>query len=448
MTMKIKNIYSLLGGLFLLTGCTSEAPFQSERGDKDGMGEFHKSSLNLDVISGDGVNVITRAGEENVNINDFKIQFRKDGILEKTVVYKDMPDVVMLDPGVYRITARYNDDEDAAWDNPVFEGTSGEFSVTAGSITSDIDPIKCVLMNVKVSIVFDQSLMNEIDADGYIEVKLGNNGPGLKYYKNETKAGYFRIGSEKTLIATFHGIINGAQVTETKSLQDVAAGTHYQVTFKLHNHSTENSGTALGAVSVDASVNYENIEQNIAVKDELLADESERPKQDDPNTPGDDDPNTPGDDDPNTPGNDNPVTPPDDGGPTVTGREPINIDDWNVAVEGLECVLDVHSDTGITGFTVKINSATLTNDILTGVGLASEFDLISCTTAAGVDVKEGLADLGLPVAEEVENQTDVVFDVSQFMGLLGIYGAADHKFILTITDASGTTVKELKLRTE
>ncbi|MDE6337253.1 MAG: DUF4493 domain-containing protein [Muribaculaceae bacterium] len=438
--MNLKNIYSLLGGVFLLTGCASEAPFQSERGDKDGMGEFRKSSLNLDVVSGDGINVITRAGEENVNINDFKIHFRKDGILEKTIIYKDMPDVVMLDPGVYRITARYNDDEDAAWDNPVFEGTSGEFSVTAGSITSDIDPIKCVLMNVKVSIVFDQSLINEIGEDGYIEVKLGNNGFGLQYKKTETRTGYFRIGSEKTLIATFHGTINGAQVTETKSLQDVAAGTHYQVTFKLHNHNTDNNGTAPGTVSVDASVNYENIENNITVKDELLTDESERPKQDDPNNPDDDDPNNPG--------NDDPVTPPsDEGGPTVTGREPINIDDWNVAVEGLACVLDVHSETGITGFTVKINSATLTNDVLTGVGLASEFDLISCKTADGVDVKDGLADLGLPVAEQVENQKDVVFDVSQFMGLLGIYGAADHKFILTITDASGTTVKELKLRT-
>ena len=144
-----------------------------------------------------------------------------------------------------------------------------------------------------------------------------------------------------------------------------------------------------------------------------------------------------------------PVTPPADGdGPTVVGRAPINIDDWNVAFEGLECVLDVHSETGITGFKVKIDSATLTDGILTGVGLASEFDLIACTTAAGTDVRDGLEGLGLPVAEQVNGQKDVVFDVSQFMGLLGIYGAADHRFILTISDASGTVVKELKLRTE
>ncbi|MBD5357181.1 MAG: DUF4493 domain-containing protein [Bacteroides sp.] len=436
--MKFKNIYSLLGGMLLLSGCAAEAPFQSEREDKDGMGEFRKDALNLDVISGDGINVVTRAGEEDININDFKIQFFKDGNLEKAVRYGEMPDVIMLDPGVYRITAKYNEDKDAEWNNPFFEGMSGEFSVTAGSITSDIDPIKCTLKNVKVSIIFDETLKNDMSEESYIEVKLGNSGPGLKYtMQNEGEAGYFRKGSESTLIATFHGEINGSEVTETKSLQEVTEGTHYQVTFKLHGHNSENSGNASGSVSVDASVNYENIEQDVTVKDQLLDDESERPSQDD-------DPN----EDPNGPNDDDPVTPPSDGGPTITGREPINIDDWNVATEGLTCILDVHSDTGITGFKVKINSATLTDDILTGVGLAAEFDLISCTTAAGTDVKEGLEGLGLPVAEQVENQKDVVFDVSQFMGLLGIYGAADHIFVLTVTDASGTTVKELKLRTE
>ena len=436
--MRFKNIYSLAGGLLLLTGCAAEAPFPSERGDKDGMGEFRKSALNLDVITSEGIDVITRAGEESVNINGFTIEFHKDGNLEKRFIYKQMPDVVMLDPGVYRINAKYNEDKDAAFENPVFEGMSGEFSVTAGSITSDIDPIKCVLKNVKVTIVFDKSIRDEIGDDGYVEVKLGNSGPGLQYFADETRAGYFKIGSEKTLVATFHGDINGSQVTETKSLQDISAGTQYELTFKLHNHNTDNNGSLSGGVNVDASVNYENIDQEVSVKDVLLDDESERPNQSDP-----DEPNK-GDE-----GDDDPVTPPAEGdGPTVVGRDPINIDDWNVASEGLQCVLDVHSDTGITGFKVKIDSATLTDDILTGVGLASEFDLIACTTAAGTDVREGLEGLGLPVAEQVNGQKDVVFDVSQFMGLLGIYGAADHRFILTISDASGTVVKELKLRTE
>lgn len=429
--MKLNKIYSSLGLLLLLAGCAAEAPFPDDREKPDAMGEFRKSSLNLDVISGESINVITRADEEKIDINGFQLTFVKDGNPVKKVSYGDMPDVVMLDPGVYRISAVYGEDKDAAFSNPYFEGMSGEFSVTANSIVSDIDPIKCVLKNVMVTIKFDEELKNSITDDGYIEVKLGSNGPGLQFYKDETRAGYFRKGSATTLIAVFHGAINGAEVTETKSMSDISTGSHYEVTFKLHNHNGANHGGTTGTVSVDASVNYENIENNVVVKDLILTDESERPKQDD--------------DDPGT--GEDPGTDPSDGGPEITAQEPIVLDDWNVATEDLKCVLNVHSETGITGFTVKIDSATLTDDILSGVGLAAEFDLISGKTAAGVDVMEGLSGLGLPVGDEVLNQKDVVFDVSQFMGLLGIYGAADHKFILTVTDESGTTVKELKLRT-
>lgn len=431
--MKFKNIYSILGGLFLLTGCAAETPFQSERGDKDGMGEFRKSALELDVISGEGINVITRAGEEDIDMAEFKIQFFKDGKAEKTIKYGEMPDVVMLDPGVYRITARYNEDEDAKFNNPLFEGTSGEFSVTAGSITSDIDPIKCVLKNVKVSIIFDEELKKEVGEDGYIEVKLGSSGPGLKYYPTTTDVGYFHIGSEKTLIATFHGSINGAEISETKSLQDVAAGTHYQVTFKLHNHITGNHGNATGTVSIDASVNYENIENNVTVKDVLLTDESERPKQDDPNN-----------EDPEQPGNDDPVTPPATGGPQVIAEAPINLDEWNENPSA--CVLKVLSQTGITAFVVDIESGSLTPDELAGVGLAAHLDLVEGSDGNGTDLSGGLTGLGFPVKENVLGQKDVTFNITNFMPLLAALGVGDHTFILKVTDESGTCEKELKIR--
>lgn len=435
----MKKIYkkSLLGLALILSSCGAESPFSPPAPNpsgKDDMCEFHKSAINLDVKSDDNVWTPTRGGETDVNINNFKISFMKDGEVVKTHIYGEMPDIVMLEKGVYQVIANYGEDRPAEWENPVFYGESGEFEVSPEVITTDIDPIKCVLKNVKVCIVFDQELANSIGDDGYIEVKVGN-GQGLKYYKDETRAGYFRIQEEKTLVATFHGKINDTEISETKSLDNIEGGVSYEVTFKLHSHNGINQGDANTNVNVDASVDYENIENNVTVKNELLTDDSERPKQDD----GNEDDNKGNGDDPGTS---------DEEGPKVSAREPIVLDDWNVAVEGLSCVLDVHSESGITGFKVKINSATLTDEILTGVGLASEFDLISCKTAAGADVKEGLSGLGLPVADEVEGQKDVVFDVSQFMGLLGIYGAADHVFVLTVSDAQGTTVKELKLRTE
>lgn len=436
--MKKRYTNVLLGLSLLLSACGAESPFEPEvnpnTNGNDGLCEFRKSAINLDVKSDDNVWSPTRAGETDVNIDNFKLIFKKDGKAVKTVRYGEMPDVVMLEKGVYQVEANYGEDRVAEWENPVFQGVSGEFEVSPDVITTDIDPIKCVLKNVKVCIVFDQELANSIGDDGYIEVKVGN-GQGLKYFKNETRAGYFRIVDEKTLVATFHGKINDTEISETKSLENIESGVSYEVTFKLHSHNGINNGDANTTVNVDASVDYENIENNVTVKNELLTDDSERPHQ------GDDEGDDNGDDNKDDPGTT-------DGGPVITGQDPINLDGWNVATEGLKCVLDVHSDSGITGFKVKINSATLTDEILTGVGLASEFDLISCKTAAGADVKEGLSSLGLPVADEVEGQKDVVFDVTQFMGLLGVYGAADHVFVLTVSDSQGTTVKELKLRTE
>lgn len=438
--MKKISICTYFSGLVLFfTGCASENPFSYEREEgKDKYGEFHKSALTFDVKDEDGIQVNTRG--TGVDINQFNLEFRKIGGETTTIKYEKMPDVMMLEQGTYQVYATLNSDLEAAWDNPFFVGYSGEFSVTPQSITTSIDPIECTLRNVKVTVQFDPDLAAASDEECYIEVKVGN-GNGLKFYKDPEihkrngggEAGYFHIEKESTLVATFHGALYGTDISsqETKALSDIAGGNHYKMTFSLHSHAGANNGDSNAEVNIDASVDYVNIENNIVIKDQKLED-TERPKQEDPDIPG----------------NDDPVNPPSEGGPTVTARAPINLDDWNIATAELSCILDVHSDTGITGFNVKISSPKLTEEVLTGVGLASEFDLISCKTAAGKDVKEGLQSLSLPVADQVENKNDVVFDISQFMSLLGIYGAADHKFILTLTDASGTNVKELKLRTE
>lgn len=441
--MKKLYIYSVLTAFGLsLCGCADESPFSYDREDgKKNMCEFHKSALKLDIKDDSGLEIKTRG--ENVDINDFKLVFLKNGEEYTTVIYAKMPEIMLLERGTYEIVASYGVDRVAAWENPLLEGKSKEFEVEPNTITTDLEPIVCDLKNVKVTIQLDPELSQVMGDDSYITVKVGN-AEGLDFYKNEEiakgTAGYFRIDNEKTLVATYNGTINGTPISqETKSLADISAGNHYEVTFKLHNHGEGNHGDSNGEVKVDAAVTFENIDSNVTVKDKLLDDQSERPSQGENSNPGNDP----------EPGGDEPVTPPTEGaGPTVTADAPINLDDWNIAVEGLQCILNIHSDTGITGFTVKIDSETLTDDILTGVGLAAEFDLISGKTAAGADVKEGLAGLNLPVADEVKDKNDVVFNVTDFMGLLGIYGAANHIFIITVTDASGTTVKELKLRTE
>lgn len=450
--MKLKNIYTFLATILLLTGCAAEAPFPSDRVNPGDMGEFHKSSINLDIISGEGIHIVTRAGEEDLNLNEFQIDFLEDGKVKKSFDYGAMPNVVMLDPGVYQIKATYGEDKDALFNNPYFIGESGEFIVESNKITSNIDPIKCTLRNVKVTIKFEESLIAAFGEDGTIVVKLGNSGPGLTFTKEDIEKGtpgYFKIGSENTLVAVFHGKVFGTEITETKSLSEISAGTHYEMTFKLHDHTGSNSGTTTSSVNIDASVNYENISNDVTVEDvDMKHEDTERPKQDDQTE-------DPGKEDPVDPGKEDPENPTVDSKLEITAKAPIDLDVRNDVVEGMECVLYVKHNSEIKEFEVEIDSETLTLDVLSGVGLSTKFELISGKTAEGADVMEGLAGLGLPVGDSINVRTedgegweDVVFDISGFMQLLGIYGAANHNFILTVTDANNKTVsKTLKLKT-
>ncbi len=105
------------------------------------------------------------------------------------------------------------------------------------------------------------------------------------------------------------------------------------------------------------------------------------------------------------------------------------------ANEQLDAKINVTAAAGIRAFIVEIISEkVLTPEILEGVGLAPELDLINPG-----DHKEMLENLGFPTEEAVLNQTAVSFDISPFMPLIPILGTGDSDFKLTITDNEGQT---------
>lgn len=101
-------------------------------------------------------------------------------------------------------------------------------------------------------------------------------------------------------------------------------------------------------------------------------------------------------------------------------------------------VINITSETGITAFTVDIVSSTLTPEVLSGVQLSDHLDLVNPGS-----LEEGIAGLGLPV--NVGGQKAVEFNISSFMPLLAIYGDNSHKFILKVSDSSGSVTKVLQL---
>ena len=111
------------------------------------------------------------------------------------------------------------------------------------------------------------------------------------------------------------------------------------------------------------------------------------------------------------------------------------------------CMIRITAPLAIKDFKIKIVSSALTPEELEVVGLAAEFSLVNST-----DMFESLSGLGFPVGDQVYNQTLISedqLDITDFLGILGMLGAGDHDFVMTVTDMEGNiTTKTVMMRFE
>lgn len=412
-----------------MAGCSKEKGFGEEMSDNEG--QVLKTALDMSTTS-DQI-LVTRA-EQGVDLSNFKINFIKKGetVAAKSYTYSEMPDVVTLKVGTYTATAELGQDLNAEWENPYFKGQSEEFDIEAYQITSFISPIECALMNIKATIAFDETLLAAMSPDSYVEVKVGDN-PGLNFTSAEAtagKAGYFKHTNENTLVATFHGKVNGSDIVESKSYEGIAKGRWYKLTFKLHQNSGgDPTGGASGEIVVDASVTTEDVNADVTLADDEPLDDSDRP-----NWGGGDDPEPPT---PPTPGDKGPkVT------PTPESKKDGMVFDKDWAVTGsTQCSFDVTSDTGFEVLTCEIISPDLTADVLIEFGIPTLLDLVNTSE----ELATALDDLNFP--HNVGGQKQVQFDMSPFMNILSGVGKGHlHEFKLHVKDAEGEITTSLKLQ--
>ncbi len=424
--MKKLYIYALAAAAIVATGCSKENPFDGPKGEET-EGQILKSAIAVDMKVDETVrkNIRTRA---DVSLDDFTVIFTKEGneTPVKKYKYSEMPDVVTLPAGDYTCTATYGENRIAEWESPYFLGVSDSFTVNPYEITSYVAPIECRLNNIKVTVEFDPVLKSRMSQDSYVEVKVGANS-GLNFTLTETeggKAGYFMHTAESTLVATFNGKIDGVNAVETKSMKDVTKGNHYKITFKLHEHSGDPTGDSDAEIKIDANVTVTDVERNVDIADEPLLDDTDRPTEQ-PEEPG------PGPDDPKP------------AAPEITGVDPIDIDKVNTIDGSVPVGMKVvsTSDDGFTAFDVVIDSPDLTPDELQGVGLSANLNLAETPD----EFAAPLANFGFPV--NVKGQKEANIEIStMLLSMLKAVGAGhEHKFILTVTDANGTTVKTLTL---
>ncbi|MDE6548816.1 MAG: DUF4493 domain-containing protein [Muribaculaceae bacterium] len=436
-----KGIFCSLATAALLTGCANEAPFVEPTTPDAGLtGTLMTRCLAPKLTNVEGVETSTRADVPSTD--DFTVVIsRKNntrdassaGSVEYT--YSEMPEVLTLPVGDYKVYAHHGEDLSAAWDSPYYYGES-EFGIDANKITDDVDPIVAKLSNIRVTIVFHPSLLSAMSGDANkVQVNVGNQGV-MNFVPTETRSAYFKyVNQSQTLAATFDGIVDGAHVVETKTHDNVAPGNHYRITFRMYGIDDDKPGTVDGKVTVDASV--EQVDMNHTIPGEqgeiITNPEDWRPSQGNGDEPG------PGPDDP-TPVEQ--TVPQITAAPAPSGMTAINLDEVNEVTDNIYCVLNVVStaEEGIEEFNVVIDSGKLTPDELAGVGLSDKLDLVNPGELEGA-----LNGLGLPA--NVGGMKSVTFNITGFMPMLGILGEGDHNFTLTVKDANGESTVTLRLHT-
>lgn len=435
-----KGIFFSLAAVAMFGSCGMEDPFTT--GGSESTGTLMTKSLAPKLTNTEGINISTRAAAVP-STGDFNVVISRKSVSKTRAAapgsveykYSDMPEVLTLPVGNYKVYAHYGTDgEDplkwnkaAAWDEPYYYGES-EFSIDANKITDDVDPIVAKLANIRVTIVFHPSLLSAMSSDSKVEVRVGDQGV-MEFTPTETRSAYFKhVNQSQSLTATFTGTVDGSPVVETEGYDNVAPGNHYRITFRMHGIDDDKPGTVIGGVAVDASVETINMNHTIDGEDEEYLVDDMRPQQG-----GKDDP-----------------TPDDPTPPSIASAQPADKtlipvklgdgeDSINVVSDKTYCVLDVRSNAegGISKFEVEIDSPTLTPDELQGVGLDSHLDLVNPG-----DLEEALTGLELPV--NVGGKDFVSFDITGFMPMLSILPGL-HKFILTVGDANGETTVTLQL---
>lgn len=385
MKKQISFLLTLFAVVLLATACHSEKVDYGISSE----GQLDLSSLQL-TPNTDPLVTESRVAAE---LSDYIVEiYTEGGDLVNSWKYSEMPEVYTLKVGKYKVVAHAPVTEGAAFDTPYCEGESKVFEITQDNLTN-LGEIVCTLHNIKVTVKYADNLKPLLGEDVKVTVKIG--GESLEYGKDETRSGFFHCEANNTVDVVFSGTVDGSAENVTKSYTDVALGTELIVTYNLIDAVFVDPGTggtvSAGGLKLDATCTPVTIEGVVRPsEDEIL----------------------------------------DFGLPSVVGEG----FDLSQPVTDLsqKVVVDLKAPEGAAHIWVKITSD---NADFSGV-IGQMFPQNPFDLAEPGEAEESLNTLGLPIKDAVIGKDVVVFDVSQFVGLLGGFPGV-HQFMLTVVDVNG-----------
>ena len=414
--------FTLLAGMMAFTACHSE----SMEDTSTSKGELNLSSMKADVdMDIETVYVGSRAGAA-VGVNNFLVTIY-DALSQQVQQWKysEMPEIVALATGTYSINVTSAEAPSNGFDVPFYKGTA-TCEIKENEVTA-VPEITCKLANMLFSVEYDEEFQSKIGGDVVTTISVGDNSLDIPY--EETRDAYLIAPSGETtaLNVTLKGTIDGEEVDFSQRFESVRVGVHNIIKYDFDPVSDGSMGDGTLNVSIRFDSTMDESDETVGINP------GEEPEIDDfPILP---------------------VVPPVEGAPSIVGSN-FNGSPFDIKNDVLEVPLDVDMDSplplqvtlkalnGIAHVFVTIDSDTLTEDVLVGVNLAKSFDL-----AEPGDLKNGLEGLGFPTGDNVIGQTELLFDITNFTPLLGMFGEANHNFIIRLVDQEGVEITEtLKIK--
>lgn len=387
-------------------------------------GELKLSSMKIGVDMDVDVVYLESRAESGVDLSNYIVTIYDQYSQQAGQwIYSEMPEIVSLAVGTYTVEVKSAAEPTNGFDVPYYEGIA-TCEIKENQVT-DVPAISCKLANMLFTVEYDESFQDKISEDVVTTITIGEN--SLQIPASESRKAYLIAPDSETasMEVNLKGTIDGEVIDYSEHFDNVKSGVHNIIKYQFIPVS--DGSVAGGAFSVSIA-----IDSSLTGSDESV---SVNPGQE------------PGIDDFPTGGG--------EGGdaPTIVGTK-FNGNSFDISNDVLEVPVNMDMEhplplqvtlsaaNGIAHVYVTIDSETLTEDILTGVNLAASFDL-----AEPGELEAGLKGLGFPTGDAVVGQTTILFDVTGFTPLLGLYGAASHNFIIRLIDQQGLEVTQtLKIK--
>lgn len=417
---------TLLAGMLAFTACHSEVM----EGQSTGKGELNLASMTAEVnMEVETVYLGSRA-ESGTDFSNYIVTVY-DAQSQKVNQWKysEMPEIVSLAVGTCTVEVTSAEAPTNGFDIPYYKGST-TCEIKENEIV-DVPAITCKLANMMFSVEYDEEFKSKMSEDVVTTITVGDN--SLEIPGSETRKAYLVApGGETTSVTvTLKGTIDGEAIDYSDRF-DVKTGVHNVIKYDFVpvSDGTGDGSTLKVAINVDSS---------LTGSDEVIGvNPGEEPGIDDFPEDGGEEPGD-GDGEQNMP---TIVGSKFNGSPFDISKDVLNVSIKTDIDNPIPLQVTLSAPNGIAHVYVTIDSETLTEDLLTEVNLAKNFDL-----AEPGDLESGLNNLGLPTGQKVIGQETVLFDITNFTPLLGMFGVATHNFIIRLVDQQNLEVTQtLKIK--